>query len=64
MVISCKAGDVEAVQDFFELLKIPCRRIGEVGGDRVRINDLIDSDVKTLSDAYYHSMPGFIEKVV
>jgi len=63
VVISCAAGDAEAVMDFFGILGVPCARIGAVGGGSLKINDLIDLPLARLDDAFFNSMPAFMEKV-
>ncbi|MEA3296316.1 MAG: AIR synthase related protein, partial [candidate division Zixibacteria bacterium] len=63
VVISCADNDAGAVNDFFTILEIPCRRIGTVSGRKLKINDLTDVGLEELSTAFFDSMSLFMEKV-
>jgi len=63
VVISCAQDDAAAIGSFFEILELPCTRIGTVGGSSLKINDWIDVGLEKLSTAFFESMPAFMEKV-
>ncbi len=64
VIISCRTAMGRSVEDWFKAKGIPIARIGSVGGDRVRINDLVDVTVARLSETFYTAMPRFMERVV
>jgi phosphoribosylformylglycinamidine synthase len=63
IVISCAQSNAAALGSFFEILELPCTRIGTVGGASLKINDWIDTGLEALSAAFFESMPAFMEKV-
>lgn len=52
VVVSVSPGAREAFDGVVARHKIPVRRIGTVGGDRLRINDAIDIDLAELAEGY------------
>ncbi len=63
VVITCAAGDADALADFFGILNCPCTKIGTVGGGNLKINDVVDLPLQKLDHAFFDSMPVFMEKV-
>ena len=63
VVVSCPAKHAAQVKRHFEALKVPCAAIGTVGGARLKINNLIDIDLAPVSEAFFESMPHFMEQV-
>ena len=63
VVITCAAGDADALADFFGILNCPCTKIGTVGGGNLKINDIVDLPLQKLDHAFFDSMPVFMEKV-
>jgi phosphoribosylformylglycinamidine synthase II len=61
VIVTCAPDDLASVTAELSQGRIPHQRIGTVGGDRLRIGDLIDQPLARLADAYYHAMPGFME---
>lgn len=63
ILITCSPKAAEETAAFFESRKIPCERIGEVGGYHLTIENYLDCSLSPLSDAFYNSMRTFMEKV-
>lgn len=63
VIISCSPDNVPKIQDVFKNAGINCKQIGTVGGDRFKINDLIDLSLKDLSHAFFDAMPEFMEQL-
>ncbi len=63
VVITCAPENVEKLIGFFNDQDVPCHKIGEVGGERFKINKLIDLELARLSDAYFNAMAHFMERV-
>jgi phosphoribosylformylglycinamidine synthase II len=63
IIISCGPADAGLVEKWFADQGIPAARIGVVGGDHLKINELVDLPTERLSDAFYNAMPRFMEKV-
>jgi phosphoribosylformylglycinamidine synthase len=63
VVITCSPDKDEAMVAFFTGKGVPARKVGIVGGDRLRVNDVVDLPVSQLSDAFYNAMPKFMERV-
>ncbi|MBU1881880.1 phosphoribosylformylglycinamidine synthase II, partial [bacterium] len=55
-----KVGDVLALA---ASMQVPAEKIGEVGGDRIRIGSWIDIDLHSLSNSYYQALPNFFKGV-
>ncbi len=60
VVISVKPGDAQEIEAYFSRHDIPCHQIGVVGGDRLKINDLVDVSLADMTDAFYNAMPHFM----
>ncbi|UCG63018.1 MAG: phosphoribosylformylglycinamidine synthase subunit PurL [Candidatus Zixiibacteriota bacterium] len=63
VVISCRPEHAGEVMEQFKGYDIPCAKIGVVGGDTLKINDLIEVGLDLLSDRYFNAMTRFMEKV-
>jgi phosphoribosylformylglycinamidine (FGAM) synthase-like enzyme len=63
VVISCAAANANAVAEFFANLELSCAKIGTVGGDCLKINDLIDLPLAQMDASFFEAMPTFMEKV-
>jgi phosphoribosylformylglycinamidine synthase len=63
VVLSCSPENVEYLVDIFGKNKIPCTKIGTVGGNSLKINDLIDVDIESMTDSYFNAMHHIMEKV-
>jgi len=62
VLLSCAPGDTGAIIKLFTKHKVRAREIGRVGGDRLRINDLVDVSVAELSKAFYHALPQLMQE--
>jgi len=63
VILTCAAGDAAEIEKYFEAKDIPVAVIGKVGGERFKLNDIIDTPLTTLSDTYYNSMTRFMERI-
>jgi phosphoribosylformylglycinamidine synthase len=63
VILSCRPEKVDELQKHFDEADVPCRRIGVVGGESLRINDLTDTPLAEMADAWYEAMPRFMEQV-
>ncbi len=61
VVISVAPENVEKVEAFFSEKKVPCTRIGTVGGERLTINSLVDVTLAQMSEAYFTSLSKLME---
>ena len=62
VIVSCAPGDAGAIIKLFTKHKVRAREIGKVGGERLKINDLVDVPVAELSDAFYHALPRLMQE--
>jgi phosphoribosylformylglycinamidine synthase len=63
VVITCAPESAEKLIGFFNDQDVPCTKIGEVGGDRFKINKLVDIEISRLSEAYFGAMTHMMERV-
>jgi len=63
VIISCSTDDVTKIQELFNRVDISCNQIGTVGGDKFKINDLIDLPLGDLSHSFFDAMPEFMERL-
>ncbi|MFZ1682604.1 MAG: phosphoribosylformylglycinamidine synthase subunit PurL [Candidatus Zixiibacteriota bacterium] len=63
VLITCAANMGKAIEDWFKTKNVPAVKIGTVGGDRLKINDLVDVEIAKLAETFYTAMPHFMEKV-
>ncbi len=52
IIMTTDAQHFETIEWICERYNIPCRAIGKVGGDSLKINDLVDEKVSVLRDAW------------
>ncbi len=63
VIVSCAADDADALEKRFAKRNVPVSRIGVVGGDRLRINGLIDQPLAVLADAYYNALSRLMHEI-
>jgi len=63
VVISCSPDSADELVAHFERAGVLCTPVGKVGGDCLKINQLIKLDLKELSEAFYEAMPRFMERI-
>lgn len=63
ILISCQPDRVDRVQQHFDGAGVPCALIGTVGGDHLKINDLVEASLAAMTDSWYEAMPRFMEQV-
>jgi len=63
IVISCSPDKASQLIAHFNKENIPCTQIGTVGGNKLKINNLIDQPLESLSTAFFTSMTNFMEVV-
>lgn len=61
VIVTCDPGDAGQIEKYFKAKNIPVAVIGKVGGVRFKLNDIIDTPLTVLADAYYNSMTRFME---
>jgi phosphoribosylformylglycinamidine synthase len=64
VIVSCAAEKADDVVAHFTAQGVQAGRIGAVGGDKLRINDLVDLPLSQLSDVFHNSMTELMERVV
>lgn len=57
VVLSAREENADRLIAHFENARVPIQRIGWVGGDRLRINDLADLPVLELEEIYRNALP-------
>jgi len=63
VIVTTSPSNADQFNELFHDASIPCRRVGRVGGKRLRINQLVDLPIARLSDEYFNAMHCFMEKV-
>ncbi|MBU0982285.1 MAG: phosphoribosylformylglycinamidine synthase subunit PurL [candidate division Zixibacteria bacterium] len=63
VIVSCSVDNADSLKEQFTAAGIPVVQIGTVGGDRLKINDLIDVPLTDLSEAYYTALPRIMETI-
>jgi len=63
IIITCAPDRAAEIEKYFKEKEIPIAKIGAVGGDRLKINELLDAPLETLADIYYNSMTRFMERL-
>jgi phosphoribosylformylglycinamidine synthase len=61
IILSTKAEDTARVEEIAARAGTPCRLVGEVGGDRLRIDSLIDEEVSVLERCWRGTLPGLLD---
>ena len=64
VVISCTEKDLDSLLSLFASEKIPCKKIGVVGGQQFKINELINLDLSVMDDAYFNTLPKIMERML
>ncbi|RKX29837.1 MAG: phosphoribosylformylglycinamidine synthase subunit PurL [Candidatus Zixiibacteriota bacterium] len=63
VIISCIPEDVLKIEELFKEHNVPCYRIGTVGGNSLKINDLVDQSVSAMSDSFFKAMSEFMDRL-
>lgn len=63
VIVTCSADQADSILARFNKSGVKAARIGTVGGDNLKINSLIDLPTDKLIDAFYNSMPTFMNKL-
>lgn len=61
VIISCHPQKLSELLKHFKESSVPCTEIGLVGGDRLVINDLVETKLEKISHAFYEAMPSLME---
>jgi phosphoribosylformylglycinamidine synthase subunit PurL len=64
VIVTCASHLGRPIEDWFKTKGVAITKIGTVGGDHLKINQLVDCSLTELSDAFYNAMPRFMERVV
>ncbi|MFN1834490.1 phosphoribosylformylglycinamidine synthase subunit PurL [Balneola sp. MJW-20] len=60
VVITVKGSDAKKVSEHFSSRGVPATQIGSVGGNTLSIYNVINSDVKVLSEVYENTIPALM----
>jgi phosphoribosylformylglycinamidine (FGAM) synthase-like enzyme len=63
IIISCSPDKVSFFRELCSRLSLPWAEIGRVGGDRLKINDLIDLPLAELSETWYNALPRMMQEI-
>ncbi len=63
VVISCRPENLAKIEKLFGDGGVPLEKIGTVGGDRLKVNDLIDLPLDEVSEAFYDALPRMMQEV-
>ena len=61
IVVSLTEKNLPALKEVCEKIGVECRIIGNVGGERLKINDLIDLELSELESLYIGSIANYVE---
>ncbi len=64
VILTCTPEDAPTLMGHFKKHNIPVAEIGNTGGNRLVISDLVDVELEKLADAYYNALPQLMERVV
>ncbi len=62
IIISAAPGHEDQIKTIAAKFSIPAQKIGAVGGDRLKINDLIDVTLADMEPAYYETLKSLLER--
>lgn len=62
VVISCHPDHASELESLFRHMYLPCQRIGIVGKDRLKINDLVDVPVEQMAKSWYGALRNIMER--
>ncbi len=63
VIISCDPQKVSFIRELCSRLSLPMAEIGRVGGDRLKINSLIDLPLSELDDYWYNALPHMMQEI-
>jgi phosphoribosylformylglycinamidine synthase len=63
VIVTCSAHRADALLERFKAGKITATKIGQVGGDSLKINSLVKLPIKALADSFYNAMPTFMNRI-
>jgi len=63
-IISCHEDQLHKIKSVLEYSGIPFQQIGTVGGDRFKIEGLIDLGLDQLSRSYFETLPNYMDRPV
>ncbi len=62
IIVSVTRDDVQAFQGLLSDHGVPFKAIGTIGGDKLKINNLIDLPLSKMETAFYDSLPKLLER--
>jgi phosphoribosylformylglycinamidine synthase len=62
VIVSCSSADEAQIELVLSESGLPYAKIGKVGGDRLKIEDLIDIPLEPMHRAFYEAMTDFMEQ--
>ena len=63
VIVSCPAAKAAEIEKISAKYSVPLAKIGSVGGDRLRINNLVDVALADIETAFYDSLKKMVERV-
>jgi phosphoribosylformylglycinamidine synthase II len=63
VIISCDPTKVSFFRELCSRMSLPIAEIGRVGGDKLKINDLIDIKLSKLDDVWYNALPRMMQEI-
>lgn len=63
IILSCTKNNSKELASHFKAAGVPCTEIGITGGDKLSINNFIDTGLTELADAFYNALPKLMERV-
>ncbi len=61
IILSCREADTATIIELFKNNSVSCRKIGAVGGDRLKIDGLVDLPLEKIAGAYFNAMHEFMD---
>ena len=63
VIISCDPEKVSFFRELCSRMSLPVAEIGRVGGDKLKINGLIDISLRQLDDVWYNALPRMMQEI-
>jgi phosphoribosylformylglycinamidine synthase len=63
VVVSCAPETVAHFRELCSRMSLPWAEIGRVGGDRLKINDLVDLPLSELETTWYEALPNLMQEL-
>jgi phosphoribosylformylglycinamidine synthase len=61
IILTCHPDDAAKLESLFRHMYLSCQRIGIVGNDRLKINDLVEVSVAQMAESWYNALRDVME---